>query len=66
MEAAQVGVQIGEQQVEQLQKLRELMLADLQSKSAFQAATVQNGLAQQAQGDVFFGPAQFSNNGSVF
>jgi P-type conjugative transfer protein TrbJ len=66
MEAAQVGIQIGEQQVEQLQKLRELMLADLQSKAAFQSAEVQNQLATQAQGDTFFGPLRFTSNGTVF
>jgi type IV secretion system protein TrbJ len=66
MEATQVGVQIGEQQVEQLQKLRELMLADLQSKSAFQSSQIQQQLTTQAQGDTFFGTVQFSSNGTVF
>jgi type IV secretion system protein TrbJ len=66
MEAAQVGVQIGEQQVEQLQKLRELMLADLQSKAAFQSAEVQRQLTTQAHGDTFFGPLHFTSNGTVF
>ena len=66
MEAAQVGVQISEQQVEQLQKLRELMLADLQSKAAFQSAQIQKDLATQAQGDKFFGSVQFTSNGTVF
>ena len=46
MEALQVLGQISEQEVQQLMKLRELMLADLQSKQAFQAATIQ----QQANG----------------
>jgi P-type conjugative transfer protein TrbJ len=41
MEALQVLGQISEQEVQQLMKLRELMLADLQSKQAFQAATIQ-------------------------
>jgi P-type conjugative transfer protein TrbJ len=66
MEAAQVGVQISEQQVEQLQKLRELMLADLQSKAAFQSAQVQKDLANKAQSDTFFGTVQFTSNGTVF
>src|SRR5690242_5135897 len=37
MEALQVANQIAEQQVQQLMKLRELMLADLQSKQTYQA-----------------------------
>ncbi len=47
MEALQVLGQISEQEVQQLMKLRELMLADLQSKQAYQAAVIQ----QQAQGE---------------
>src|SRR5688572_22532917 len=38
MQALQVLGQISEQQVQQLMKLRELMLADLSSKQAYQAA----------------------------
>ena len=37
----QTGTQIAEQQVQQLQKLRQIMLADIQSKQAFQAAQIQ-------------------------
>lgn len=50
-----VGNQISEQQVEQLQKLRELMLADLQSKQAFQAAELQDQMSTHANADNFFG-----------
>lgn len=37
----QTGTQIAEQQVQQLQKLRQIMLADIQSKQAFQAVQIQ-------------------------
>src|SRR5579875_2403945 len=48
MQALQVSNQIAEQQVEQLMKLRELMLADLSSKQAYQAAQVQQQAATEA------------------
>jgi type IV secretion system protein TrbJ len=60
------GNQISEQQVEQLQKLRELMLADLQSKQAFQAATLQDQLSTHANADNFFGASQINRNGTPF
>ncbi len=47
LEAIQIGNQISEQQVEQLMKLRQLMIADLQSKQAFQAAQVQKDIDNQ-------------------
>ena len=40
LEATQVGSQIAEQQVQQLMKLRQLMMTDMQSKAAFQAQQV--------------------------
>jgi P-type conjugative transfer protein TrbJ len=48
MEALQVANQIAEQQVEQLMKLRQLMLADLQSKQTYQAHQVQKEAATEA------------------
>ena len=39
--------QIAEQQVQQIMKLRQLMLADLQSKQAFQAAQIQRQAARR-------------------
>jgi P-type conjugative transfer protein TrbJ len=47
MQALQVGNQIAEQQVEQIMKLRQLMLADLQSKQAFQAVQIQRQAASE-------------------
>lgn len=54
MQALQVGNQIAEQQVQQMMKLRQLMLADLQSKQAFQAAQMQRQAASEAASEQFF------------
>ena len=40
LEATQVGSQIAEQQVQQLMKLRQLMMTDMQSKAAYQAQQI--------------------------
>ena len=48
LEALQVIGEISEQQVQQLMKLRELMLADMSSKQSFQAAVIQNQAASEA------------------
>jgi type IV secretion system protein TrbJ len=45
---------IAEQQVEQLMKLRELMIADMSSKQAYQAAIIQQQAASQAAAQRFF------------
>jgi len=45
---------IAEQQVEQLQKLRELMIADMSSKQAYQATVIQQQAAQEAATERFF------------
>ena len=55
MEAAQVGNQIAEQQVEQLMALRQLMLVDLQSKQAYQAEQIQKEQADKAALEQVFG-----------
>ena len=54
MKALQVANQIAEQQVQQLMKLRQLILADLQSKQAFQAAQIQKQAASEAATERFF------------
>ena len=54
MQALQVANQIAEQQVQQTMKLRQLMLADLQSKQAFQAAQMQRQAATEAASEQFF------------
>jgi P-type conjugative transfer protein TrbJ len=55
MEAAEVGNQIAEQQVEELMALRQLMLTDLQSKQAYQAEQIQKEQADKAALDQVFG-----------
>jgi type IV secretion system protein TrbJ len=54
MQAIQVGNLIAEQNVEQLMKLRQLMLADLGSKQAFQAAQIQKEAQNHAASETFF------------
>lgn len=54
MKALQVSNQIMEQQVQQLMKLRQLILADLQSKQAYQAAQIQKQAAAEAGTEKFF------------
>jgi len=55
VQAAQVGNQIAEQQVEQLMALRQLMLVDLQSKQAYQAEQIQKEQADKAALEQLFG-----------
>ena len=54
MKAMQIANQIAEQQVQQLMKLRQLILADLQSKQAFQAAQMQKETAIESGTERFF------------
>jgi len=52
--ALQVSNQIAHEQVDQLMKLRQLMLADLQSKQAYQALMIQQDATKQAAAERFF------------
>lgn len=52
--AIQVSNQIAHEQVDQLMKLRQLMLADLQSKQAYQAMMIQQDAGKQAAAEQFF------------
>jgi P-type conjugative transfer protein TrbJ len=54
MMALQVSNQIAHEQVDQLMKLRQLVLADLQSKQAYQAMMIQQEATRQAAGQQFF------------
>jgi type IV secretion system protein TrbJ len=54
MKAVQVSNQIMEQQVQQLMKLRQLILADLQSKQAYQAAQIQKQASEEAGTERYF------------
>jgi len=66
MEAIEVGNQIAENQAEQLMKLRQLMMADMQSKAAYQGSMVQSEATKQANSDAFFGPIEVTSDGVTF
>lgn len=66
MEALQVANQIAEQQVQQLMKLRELMLADLQSKQTYQAHEVQKDAATEAAVEQFFLYSRQASSGNTY
>ena len=66
MQAIEVGNQIAENQAEQLMKLRQLMMADMQSKAAYQSTMVQAQATKQANSDQFFGQTQVTSDGVTF
>lgn len=66
MQALQVLGQISEQQVQQLMKLRELMLADLSSKQAYQAAVIQREAAAEAATEKFFSSGPVIGDGKKY
>jgi len=63
LEALHALGDISEQQVEQLMKLRELMMADMSSKQAYQATVIQRQAASEAAAERFFTytPSQSDN-----
>ena len=66
MEALQVMGQISEQQVQQLMKLRELMMADMSSKQSYQAAIIQKQAASEAATERFFNWTPEVSDGTKF
>jgi len=66
MQALQVMGQIAEQQTQQLMKLRQIMLTDLQSKQAYQAAVIQQQAAEHAATEQFFKHNPASGDGRIF
>jgi type IV secretion system protein TrbJ len=54
LKAVQVGLQLSEQTVQQMMKLRQIMLADIQSKQAYQAWQMQQSANAQAAERRFF------------
>jgi P-type conjugative transfer protein TrbJ len=66
LEAIQALGDISEQQVEQLMKLRELMMADMSSKQAYQAAIIQQQAASEAAAQRFFTYAPAISDGQTF
>jgi len=66
LEALQVIGQISEQQVQQLMKLRELMMADMSSKQAYQGAVIQNQAVSEAATERFFNWTPEVSDGTTF
>jgi len=66
LEAIHALGDISEQQVEQLMKLRELMMADMSSKQAYQAAIIQQQAASEAAAQRFFTYAPATSDGQTF
>ena len=66
LEALHALGDIAEQQVEQLMKLRELMMADMSSKQAYQAAVIQQHAASEAAAQRFFMYAPATSDGQTF
>ncbi len=66
MQAIQIGSDLSEQQVEQLMKLRQLMILDLQSKQAYQAEQIQKQQADVAAQQQFFNYVPVQGDGITF
>jgi P-type conjugative transfer protein TrbJ len=66
MQALNVLGEIDDQAVQQLMKLRELMLADMSSKQAFQAAMIQQQAAGQAANQWFFNSGPVTSDGKTY
>ena len=66
MQALNVLAQISDQQVQQLMKLRELMMADMSSKQAYQAAIIQQQAADQAAAQWFFTGGPVTSDGKTY
>ena len=66
MEALQVLCDIADLQVQQLMKLRQLMVADMSSKQAYQAAMIQQQAAAQAATQWFFTPGAVTSDGKTY
>lgn len=66
LKAIQVSNQIAHEQVAQLMKLRELLLADLQSKQAYQAMMIQQESQKEASAERFFKFTSKSGDGVTF
>ena len=66
MQALQVMGEISEQQVQQLMKLRELMMADMSSKQSYQAAVIQKQAATEAATERFFTWTPEHSDGTTF
>ena len=66
MQALNVIGQISDQQVQQLMKLRQLMMADMSSKQAYQAAVIQQQAANEAAAQWFFTGGPVTSDGKTY
>jgi type IV secretory pathway VirB4 component len=66
MEALQVLADINDQQVQQLMKLRAIMLADMSSKQAYQATMIQQQATSQAATEWFFTTGPVTSDGKSY
>ena len=66
MQALNVLGEIDDQEVQQLMKLRELMMADMSSKQAYQAAMIQEQAADQAATQWFFIGGPVTSDGKTY
>jgi P-type conjugative transfer protein TrbJ len=66
MEALQVLADINDQQVQQLMKLRAIMLADMSSKQAYQATLIQQQAASHAATEWFFTAGPVTSDGKRY
>ena len=66
MQALNVLGEIDDQQVQQLMKLRELMMADMSSKQAYQATMIQQQAADQAATQWFFTGGPVIGDGKTY
>ena len=66
LSALQVVGDIAEQQTQQMMKLRQIMLADLQSKQAYQAAQMQKEASIQVGVEQFFNYTGRPPDGKTF
>jgi type IV secretion system protein TrbJ len=66
MQALNVLGEISDQQVQQLMKLRELMMADMSSKQAYQATMIQQQAADQAATQWFFTGGPVIGDGKTY
>jgi len=57
MQAVTLGTQISVETLNSIQKLRQIYLADMQSKQAFQAYSLQKDMQQQSFEQTFFAPS---------
>ena len=66
LEATQVGSQIAEQQVQQLMKLRQLMMTDMQSKAAYQAQQIAQDQQTKQASQNFWNTQDMQAGGSSY